>query len=416
MGLYLVRKQNGLILGPMVLEDLLKELETLQVGLEDEITGNLGPWVSLESPDIAAIYPEVSVQLENRLSWHSGEENLFTKKWDTKKSPFFTNTEYFILGIILGVTVLAFLIKDDINLKLHKEGAVHKTVSVAKTIDELEHHYNLGNVKAVRVSIDNAVSRGAFQNDSDKIKQLIPYARYVAFSKHGPEKFGIFSSEILRGEHSDEIPESCSVATWVNIFSDLISQKSDQNFENIVEYNAELKVLLWNPFWISIRPSKGWKYPINLHHGCLVRALSAIKMIKKSKLTLNIKKRLEHQVKSLEKPTVNFKDNLYSLQKYNTLDALTCLESGGGRRCLRLMKLDNANGDFFNRQHVMYKVYSSLIGNKKISDYHTLPNKDDLLKIDIFAESFYLESLNRLNNPNQALMLLKEKFPDLDLP
>ena len=81
MGLYLVRQKNEILKGPMSLAELKSKISCLEITTGDEVTGNLGPWVFMDSSDLTVLYPEISTLLQDQKDWVEENPTLLSQKF-----------------------------------------------------------------------------------------------------------------------------------------------------------------------------------------------------------------------------------------------------------------------------------------------------------------------------------------------
>jgi hypothetical protein len=291
MGYYLVRQNNETLLGPMNLKELSSKVSSMEVTMADEVTGNLGPWVFLESNVLEDFYPEIAHEVASSVTWHSETPTLLSKKFELKGQPGSEGSEiwkYIAAAMLLGVIALTSLIYKE-DSKLRSREAVEKKndnsnldekfMSQSTVFEKLEESFDKNSPADVEKLLSNFRLAEEYKRETDVFYRLLPYIRFAAFSSGGSvEKrskttyYNNIPNQVIVGFADSSLPKDCSLSAWSKAFNSANRAYGKVTLEKLIYRSSNLKALLWNAKWISARPGSGWFYPKNMHHACLINA------------------------------------------------------------------------------------------------------------------------------------------------
>lgn len=422
MGYYLVRQQNQTIKGPMSLRKLSKLVASLDVTMGDEITGNLGPWVFLDSKLLDDFYPEVASEISMNKGWSHEPATLLSEKYELgpikkndssfwKYFPYMLGFSLVLLGSLLFFDVSS-LTPNDISVRLKSIASAEKSdESLLKEIVEAYEDADLSKVRGVLSQID---IRQEYLQKSYFYYEILPYIRYVAFNDMENSKFGRgyyrgIALADLKGNSEQSTPNDCRVEAWRRSFSKLKGKEfSNQLFEKTARSSPEIKALLWHPKWIASRMTKGWSYPYNYHHGCLLTAKAAIFSLKKDQVTNVLRQRIEFQLDLIEGRT----PALFT-GAFNVLSNVSCIEVEKNSSCVESRQSTKTIGDTFTRHLALSVIYRAINKERLVPQEMSIPLRDPYTKLDYEPESKFLEIIRRTSDPQGAKEFVEKQYPDL---
>ena len=427
MGYYLVRQNNETIIGPLSLSDLSQKVASLEITMADEVTGNLGPWVFLDSGSLAQFYPEISSEIAASINWESEGHSLISSEFEfklTSKGPttgMKRNLTYTLVLMLLGIGF--FLYQDDFKMlsKLYEAHIMPKKTVSEKKISEtnlykrLEIAYAKGSPDKVESVLSSIDLQSEFMKKSERFYKLLPYIRYVAFSSGTASSVQLYGNyykkvadKILVGYQSDSLPERCDFETWKNAINYGNKSYDRVPLEVILENNRNLKALLWNPTWISTRASSGWLFPKNMHHACILQGLKVLKGNSRTSFQKIALFRLNYLSNRILDPNhkVDVKPN-------NFLLALTCIEGQYIEdSCMSNLNLKIDHRSFLIRQKFLKEVHLSIARETGLEDDVYLPLIDPITKIDYSPESKYIDWYIRSKDALKAKNRLAVEYPN----
>ncbi len=276
--LFLVRKNLERFLGPMTLQEFEFLLKKMEIGSDDEVSGNCLPWVFLkEMGRLKTIYPQLAkiIQRETAQSWGVSEhdEKLISQNSKNRQNKFSFATYLFgFVSLIFGVLIILY--SEEIKKiwyqkfnKIENEARVIQGANFLIENSRWNDFENLLNKYYPRIHIEN--------DDFNNLNpQWHPILRAYAF-KFDKELDSPFQP-LLKNETHPMISTICNAKNW----SKKITQ-SPQIFEALVNgkriLNQDMVILfLLDPFLISSRKEEGWVYPKNYIHACLLGAEFAV--------------------------------------------------------------------------------------------------------------------------------------------
>lgn len=419
MGYYLVRQNNETIKGPMTLKELAAKVNSLEVTMADEVSGNLGPWAFLESDEFGTYYPEIVAEINVSKQWESEPPTLLSKKLRGKSSKSENPVwKVFAFAMLIGLVALTTLIyKNDKELRSKNFDSVSKLpstnyVSHSDLFKKIEAAFDRNSKGEVVELLKSVKIQKEFEGKTDLYYKLLPILRYVYFSDGALEadKFA-FSQEFvsdLIGPKDSSAPELCSVEKWKNSFNDANNEMAKIGIEKVVQKFPDLRALFWNPVWVSKRRESGWYYPFNYYHACLVSAKKALTNMGKSIFLKKSYERISIQLELVENPDSNFIPKVNGL-----LSVVSCFELNMGT-CKANLNLSSKMKEFLQRTKTLNLIYSGLkTGNMFLSKEAVLPKREPFTGLDIRAESLFIDWYRRTGDPVKAKNRLTLEFPNI---
>lgn len=276
--LFLIRRGLDVFLGPMSLQELKQSYSKMAFGMQDEVSGHLGPWVVLEKIELLKkFYPDVAMTVHQELASSWGGHDQITKVVRTNgmtprpKSPK-SRTGTFAVGIFLMAAVAASVAfymarTAKLNGKLFFEESESASSPVANAWNAGETEFTQYMEKQLPSLLPKVLrSKNAMQN-------WLPYLRAYAFIGNG-EIEGL-APNVLRGSilnPPSSLPNECTLKYWQRRWAN-----GADSFIQIASIKPLPKghwanFLQWDPYWIRRRKMAGWLRPRNYYEACLTMA------------------------------------------------------------------------------------------------------------------------------------------------
>ncbi len=277
--LFLIRRNLETFTGPMTLSEMKDAYKRMQFGLQDEVAGHCGPWVSFDNlSDIKKHYPEIAriVNEDMLAGWGVSDHgtrivNEDTKRIDTKSSK----------GIGLALAFLAIALAAFAAAVYMANGAKmsgkSKDEGDGLTIDQIQGYIEKGDAAGfedfMNSHMDEMVERTSRPKKAEA--QWLPYLRLFAFSHEG--QIAGLPAKYLRGSVA-AAPVDCSLKMWRKRW-----RMSVKNWNEVVVQRKFVRahwarVLAWDPTWIRRRDNKGWLGNQNYYVGCLTMVTSVVSL------------------------------------------------------------------------------------------------------------------------------------------
>ena len=280
--LYLIRRNLESFAGPMTLNDMRHEYKRMAFGLQDEVSGHVGPWVSFDDIDkLRRYYPEVAKVVHDEMfaGWGVSEhtaQRLVTK--DKKKpapraAPRQRNLGLAVACIIIAIFAFAAAIYlatgSKYSGKLIDGPRGIDITDINKLTDAEDYDGAVLYMKRNLQSLLPSVSQ-----NSKNLGRWLPHLRLYAFANEGWID-GVGAKQ-LRGSGAVVAPPDCSLTTWKKRW-----RQSSRQWQGYLEGRSLTKahwarILAWDPHWIRSREQKGWIKPQNYFVGCLDMASKAL--------------------------------------------------------------------------------------------------------------------------------------------
>ena len=278
--LYLVRRSIETFAGPMTLEEMKSAHQRMAFGLEDEVSGHCGPWVSFDDlPSTKKHYPEIArIVHEDMLSgWGLSEQSALRIVGEDTKKLRAGRPRSLVLGLmffLIATSALAAAVYMAGSSKfLGRSAPPEKGLpTVAGLADLLGRNDEQVFYDTMSSSIEKIVSKAL--GSREMFRLWIPYLRRFAFVEDGAIK-GLPAS-LLRGQQSRAAPVDCSRLSWRRRW-----QASAGKWSTILDGQALARahwarLIAWDPHWIKRRRPVDWQEPFNYYVGCLAMAEVAL--------------------------------------------------------------------------------------------------------------------------------------------
>ena len=278
--LYLVRRSLESFAGPMTLEEMKTAHQRMAFGLEDEVTGHCGPWVSFDDlPSTKKHYPEIArIVHEDMLSgWGLSEQSALRIVGEDTKKLKAARPRSLVLGLMffmIATSALAAAVymagsSTFLGRSAPPEQGLPTVAGLADLLGRNDEQVFFDTMAGSR---DKIVSKAL--GSREMFRLWIPYLRRFAFAGEGFIK-GL-PAKLLRGQHSKAAPVDCSRTSWRRRW-----QASADTWSTILEGKALARahwarLVAWDPHWIRRRRPEGWQDPVNYYVGCLTMAKVAL--------------------------------------------------------------------------------------------------------------------------------------------
>lgn len=256
---YLLRCNQERFIGPHNLSELVSLYQNKQCSINDEISGNTGPWIYLRDRDeLKKHYPEMVDIFHSALP----QENLISayEKYDPvprKRSSF--PIFMLIIVVMLGAVAAGYY--------LYKRRQNDALRSVMKYHRNQDYHRAMEILRADATLVDKLSASLASS------KQWLPVLRTFAFWDDTSPKTALMVA--IREQSAVKTPANCSRDSWRKIWR--ASMSSWEEFltqQKLVQAHWSL-LLSWDTLWLRERTVTQWHYPNSYEHGCFLSAYNA---------------------------------------------------------------------------------------------------------------------------------------------
>ena len=317
---YLVRQRHERLLGPFNLAEISDLYRQGRCDLNDEVSGNLGPWLYLrERGNLKHYYPELSA------IFHTAEnkEHLVSSydKYDSPKQRSTISSSVLVLTIlIIGGAIGAFIYLG----RFYDDRALAQVQQAYRQQDY---------PRAVKILATNDKLVDRLLNEVSISPQWLPIIRTYAFSVDNDLKPFLIAT--VYDQTAIETPNDCTIARWRKIW-----QESVNDWEQFIGKQQLIdrhwsRLLSWDPHWLRTKSAPSWRYPKSYEHGCFLaahKAFTALSLPSNSNFTI-IRERIMWQAKYLNAVS-NGQDIVYPRGKANPLLIWNCLEQSTDLRTL----------------------------------------------------------------------------------
>lgn len=283
--LYLIRRNMESFAGPMSLVEMKDAYKRMTFGLQDEVSGHCGPWVSFDNLEvIKRQYPEVArIVHEDMLAGWGVSEHGHPVEGDMTKRLKVKSNKSLSLAIMFAVIALSAFLAAVFMANGTRMSSRAKDPSQQASLETLQaaliRKDSPAFDKLVEDNLDSLVSRA--QKDSRGESPLLPYLRHYAFTHDGAA--GGLPPKVLRGEGFDSAPTECSFKLWRRYWRSA-ARGTSSSFANDRKFVRDhwARILAWDPYWIRRRaqaPVAGWLAGDSYYIMCLSvadRALTAV--------------------------------------------------------------------------------------------------------------------------------------------
>ena len=335
--LYLIRRNLEAFTGPMTLMELKDAYKRMQFGLQDEVSGHCGPWVTLENLErVKKQYPDVARIVHEDMTGAWGVATDSDAKLineDTKRVKVKSTRGVGLAMAFLAIAIVAFI------------AAIYMANSArmsSKAKEQQDHSLRPEDVQSLLDKGDREGFNRLMQANSidivDQVQQQkiyadawLPYLRSYVYSHEG--QLPGLDPKILRG--TAIAPVDCSLKMWSRRWRSSYRDWNEFLTDHKLVHAHWARMLAWDPNWIKHRDNKGWLGTENYYSACLTMAHRALNdLVNEGVLSLSrseldkmglnkIKSRLEWQVASIKgsgTPEM-------SLDPSASLAGWTCLEA-----------------------------------------------------------------------------------------
>lgn len=317
---YLVRQKHEQLLGPYNLAEINDLYRQGLCDLNDEVSGNLGPWLYLrERSNLKHYYPELSAIFHTA----GNKEHLVSAydKYDSPKQRSAISSSVFIIAIlIIGGAISAVIYLG----RLYDDRALAQVTQAYRQQD-------YSRAAKILATNDKLVER--LVNEVSISPQWLPIIRTYAFlvdtSLAPPLIAMVYDQTAIK------TPNNCTVTRWRKIW-----QESVDDWERFLGKQQLIdrhwsRLLSWDPHWLRTKSAPNWRYPKSYEHGCFLaahKAFTALSLPNNANFTV-IRERIMWQAKYLNAVS-NGRDVVYPRGRVNPLLIWNCMEQSSDLRTL----------------------------------------------------------------------------------
>lgn len=274
--LYLIRRNLETFHGPVSLAEMKEAYKRMQFGLQDEISGHCGPWVSFD--DLAGIkknYPEVARIVNDDMlqSWGVSDHgarlvNEDTRKLDVKKSRGIGLALTFLVIALVAFAAAVYMANGSrMSGKAGTDGPTPEQAMALLTAGD-----EVGFNALMDENLPDLVDRATRPKRPEP--QWMPLLRHYAFQNDGA--LPNMAPKVLRGDDAPFSPVDCSLRTWRKRWRDGLKSWNDFLTRKRLIRQHWSHLLAWDPHWIRRRDFPGWLEGENYYVGCLTMADRAL--------------------------------------------------------------------------------------------------------------------------------------------
>ena len=278
--LYLVRRNLEVFTGPMTLVEMHEAYKHMQFGLQDEVAGHCGPWVTFENLErIKKQYPEVAriVYEEMMAGWNVGSDSegkLINE--DTKrlaiKSVRGISLAVFFLVIAVAAFVAALYMASSGKAAVKGKEQQESALRPRDLQDMLERRDNVGFDRYMELHGGELVAQISQRQVVEE--SWLPYLRQFAFAHDG--QFAGLNPKYLRGSATAAAPVDCSLQIWRRRWRSSSKDWNDLLVGHELVRAHWARLMAWDPYWIKRREHTGWIGAQNYYTACLSMADKAL--------------------------------------------------------------------------------------------------------------------------------------------
>jgi hypothetical protein len=273
--LYLIRRNLESFVGPMPAGEVQASYKRMAFGLQDEVSGHAGPWVSFDDIEkLRRHYPEISRIIHDEMfsGWNVQDQTaqkVVTRENKKQKPsrPPRRNLGLAVACLIIAVFAFAAAVFLATGHRYSAKMAAKDGVpqAIAEFSDDLD---------AIDKFIDSNKKELVAADSRAELELWLPYLRLYAFRRDGTIEQ--LPGKVLRGTLSNSAPTDCSLSAWKKRWRQSAKQWEAFAAGKNVGKSAWNRVLLWDPHWIRSRPVAGWIEPQNYFAACLQMGLAAL--------------------------------------------------------------------------------------------------------------------------------------------
>ena len=278
--LYLIRRNMESFAGPMSLVEMKEAYKRMAFGLQDEVSGHCGPWVSFDNLEqIKKIYPDVAriVHEDMLAGWGMSEHGQPLDGEKTKRLKV-KSTKSLSLAIVFAVIALAAFLAAVFMASGGRLSSKAKDPAQQATPENLQnlllHKDQAGFDKMIEDNLEAIIAR--LNREARADSPWLPYLRHYAVTHDGAA--GTLNAKTLRGDGFDSAPTDCSYKLWRKYWRSA-ARGAAATFANDRKLVRDhwARILAWDPHWIRRRTQTfGWLAGDSYYTMCLNMADRAL--------------------------------------------------------------------------------------------------------------------------------------------
>lgn len=270
--MYLIRINYQRFAGPFTIDELRKAYQNMEFGLQDEVAGHRGKWVTIDDfESIKREYPELTKLIKDDLfsSWGMSQETKIIKQKKRSKAPAKSKPNGLLrwtLSILAILFIVIAILKRREVISFYqaqqKDPTPYRALNLyrARKLSKFDHY-----IKTYREDILKTRNP----------KSWISILRIYAY-RHGGALEGL-SQKALKGRGASIAPPDCSHSSWNSIFKERSDILPSLINGHINHSDRLLKVLLWDPYWIKRRNhADTWIEPSSYFEACIEMAIETL--------------------------------------------------------------------------------------------------------------------------------------------
>jgi hypothetical protein len=281
--LYLIRRNLETFAGPMTSAELKDAYKRMAFGLQDEVSGHCGPWVTFDDlPNVRKYYPEIAriVHEDAMQAWGVSSEHgmAIIKNVGQPEEGAGGQGGLWVALTFLGLALGAFILAIYFATGGRLAGRARDSVA-EPTPSEAQGFLDRGDMpgfeRYMASHLESVVDKITFSKRFDP--QWLPYMRLYAFNQEGT--INGLAPKTLRGEGATSAPVDCSLRAWRRRWRSSVRNWGELASEKRLVRTHWSRLLAWDPYWVRRRDNKGWIRGSSYYLGCVTmseRALSEI--------------------------------------------------------------------------------------------------------------------------------------------
>jgi len=429
--LYLIRRNLESFLGPMTVEELAKSYERMHFGLQDEVSGHCGKWVSFDDLDeLEKIYPELShVVREKMLGGWGVSEHTATRLVKNKKersSHKKSHWGFLFLVVCFGsAAALAamFFANQKFSSRIFQMSGDQNLISARTYLSENRLDDFQNHLEAI---VDDVSERA--KRSRKNYHDWIPFLRAYAFLDGG--RIDNFPPRLLRGMGTLHAPQDCSIQYWKQQWRSGERGLNQFTRNDALSNQPWVQILSWDPYWIQRRNKDAtWIYPQSYYEGCLMMAIEAWKRIDSNRPSAakdqyGVLARLEFLLSTTRGQIVT-----HEFDATTSVSSLTCLDRAMQESDLARCRTEHNHGsqwqELLERRRRLTQIRIIIdngtrhLDNQSLTQISSLsarlPNEDPFNQFNYQAELRFYRSLLRHNgNTREAARQVSFEFKDVN--
>jgi hypothetical protein len=438
--LYLIRRNLESFAGPLTLNDMRDAYKRMAFGLQDEVSGHCGPWVTFDDlPSIKKYYPEVAriVNDEMLAGWGVSGGAVRIVNEDTKRIDVRKQKGLGLAITFLLIAVVAFVAAIYMANNARLSGKFRENREDV-TIDKLQGFVDRNDAAGLNVIVGENLDQilEKYKKSKKPDPRWLPYLRAYAFANEG--SIPGLNPKVLRGDAGSAAPVDCSLKAWRMQWRASVKNWNEMIVDRKLVRSHWGRLLAWDPHWIRRRADrKNWPGLSSYYVACLIMAEKAVsEMMTDVTLVSNssdwekigitkIKQRLQWLLDISRSGTSSVPA---TPAVDNTLSVWTCFESARDIKdlaaCRTAMVEDQDALSAYNEEKFGWNFARIVFSARgpvppelvpTIAAYGTkLPKVDYFTRLDFRTEQKVLKALGRNNLPiEKTLEKLQSELPDM---